>query len=49
MTKNNIGQLQQELNMYIVSGNDAGADRIQSLIDSELKKLSKEKAEDSDE
>jgi hypothetical protein len=46
--RNNIGHLQQELNMYLVSGNDDGVERVQRLIDEELAKILEVK-EDADE
>jgi hypothetical protein len=44
--KNNIGQLQQELNMYLMMGNDAGMERIQLLIDEEVALLGQSKEEE---
>lgn len=45
MKRNNIALLQQELNMYILAGNDEALERIQLLIDKELTRIGKEKEE----
>jgi hypothetical protein len=45
MKRNNIALLQQELNMYILAGNDEALERIQLLIDKELNLIGKEKEE----
>jgi hypothetical protein len=45
MKRNNIALLQQELNMYILAGNDEALERIQLLIDKELNRIGKEKEE----
>ena len=36
--KNNIAELQRELNAYLLEGNDYMADKIQKLIDAEFKR-----------
>lgn len=40
--RNNIANLQRELNLFIIEGNDYMADKMQKLIDSETRKQANE-------